>query len=205
MMRSIAASYVSFAPVRVSRRLRFLVTVLGILSLPGLALVHGAEAGVLTGSVSNTATGNLLEGARIELPQLGLSALTDNTGRYVLSGVPAGTHDVVASYIGLDASRVQVTVTAGQRAVRDFDLSSGIYLLDAFKVTGEREGSAAAITAHERGRGGDPAAGRGGKSQRRESRRRLHDPGHRAGAEHNHAGRGAAHESGRAEPRDEHQ
>jgi iron complex outermembrane recepter protein len=104
-------------------------------------------SGTLTGSVSNTATRNLLEGARIELPQVGLSALTDNTGRFVLAGVPAGTHDIVVSYIGLDTERSQVVVAAGQRAMVDFELTSGIYTLDAFKVTGEREGDALAITA----------------------------------------------------------
>src|SRR5215212_5487180 len=111
------------------------------------SIVHAADSGTVSGSVSNTATGNLLEGARLELPQLGLTALTDETGRFVFSNVPVGTHDVVASYIGLDPVRAQVTVTAGQRAVRDFDLTTGIYKLDAFKVAGEREGGAAANTA----------------------------------------------------------
>ena len=110
--------------------------------------MRAADAtGTLSGFVSNTATGNLLEGARVELPQLGLSALTDLTGRYVLTGVPAGTHEVVALYTGLDPMRTQITVGAGDRTVRNFDLTSGIYQLDAFKVTGEREGGAAAITA----------------------------------------------------------
>ena len=31
---------------------------------------------------------------RVEIPQLGLSTLVDKTGRFVLSGVPAGTHQV---------------------------------------------------------------------------------------------------------------
>src|SRR4051812_4319982 len=106
-----------------------------------------AETGVVTGTVSNTATGNLLEGAKVEVPQLGVTALTDNTGRFVLTGLPAGTHDVMVSYIGLDTTRGQVTLTAGQRAVRDFSLTTGIYQLDAFKVMGEREGDALAITA----------------------------------------------------------
>ena len=44
---------------------------------------------------------------------LGLVALADNTGRYVLSSVPAGTHEVVASYLGLDAARSSVVVGAG--------------------------------------------------------------------------------------------
>lgn len=38
-----------------------------------------AASGVLTGTVSNTATRNLLEGARVELPALGVAALTDHT------------------------------------------------------------------------------------------------------------------------------
>ena len=106
-----------------------------------------ATSGSVTGFVSNNATGNLLEGARISVPQLGLTVLTDITGRFVLPHVPVGTHEVVASYIGLDSTRASIDVTAGQQVVRNFDLTSGIYQLDAFKVTGEREGGAAAITA----------------------------------------------------------
>jgi len=105
------------------------------------------SAGAVSGAVSNQATGNLLQGAKVEIPALGLSTLVDETGRYVLSGVSAGTHEVVVSYIGLDTVRAQVAVAAGQRATRDFDLTTGIYKMDAFKVTGEREGGAAAITA----------------------------------------------------------
>ena len=137
-----------------TQRLAALSGILAILLLPIRAAQDDrspvnpqAASGVLTGTVSNTATRNLLEGAKVELPALGVSVLTDNTGRFVITGIPAGVHEAVASYIGLDPSRAQVTVTAGQRAVRDFDLSTGIYTLDAFKVTGEREGDAAAITA----------------------------------------------------------
>ncbi len=114
------------------------------------AAAFGAESAntaTITGNISNVATRNLLEGARVELPQLGLSALSDKTGRYVLSGVPAGTHEIVVSYIGLDPMRAEVAVAAGQRAIRDFDLTTAIYTLDAFKVTGEREGDALALTA----------------------------------------------------------
>jgi len=38
----------------------------------------------------------------------------------------------------------EVTITAGQRAVQNFDLTTGIYQLQEFRVTGEREGGAAA-------------------------------------------------------------
>jgi iron complex outermembrane receptor protein len=111
--------------------------------VPGL---RAAEAGAISGNVSNLATGNMLEGVRVEIPSLGLRTLTDGTGRYVFTNVPAGTHEIVASYIGLDAARTSVTVGPGGRPVQNFELTSGIYKLETFKVTGEREGNAAMIT-----------------------------------------------------------
>ncbi|MFM9090738.1 MAG: carboxypeptidase regulatory-like domain-containing protein [Verrucomicrobiota bacterium] len=80
-----------------------------------------APTGTLSGVVSNSATGNLLEGARVEAPALGLATLTDQTGRYVLNGLPAGTHEITVTYIGLDRARTTVEVPAGARAARDFD------------------------------------------------------------------------------------
>lgn len=123
------------------------------LAIVGLAFslsfspAQAAESATVIGNVSNIATGNLLQGARVEIPQLGLSTLSDSTGHYVLAPIPEGTHEMVVSYTGLDGMRSPVTVTGGQRVVRNFDLTAGIYQLDAFKVTGEREGAAVAITA----------------------------------------------------------
>ena len=108
--------------------------------------VAAAETASLSGTVRNIATGNALESARVEVPTLGLSTLTDPTGRFVFSSLPAGTHGVVVSYIGLDSTRTDVAIAAGERAVRDFSLTSAIYQLAEFRVTGEREGDAAAIT-----------------------------------------------------------
>jgi TonB-dependent receptor len=119
-----------------------------IVSVSLQAQTADPATGAISGNVSNAATGNLLEGARAEIPSLGLAALTDNTGRFVLTGVPPGAHEVVVSYIGLDAVRRQVTIMGGQRMTQDFELTTGIYKLDQFKVVGEREGDAAAITAH---------------------------------------------------------
>ncbi|MFM9091679.1 MAG: carboxypeptidase-like regulatory domain-containing protein, partial [Verrucomicrobiota bacterium] len=111
-----------------------------------LAPVLGAQTGTVSGTVSNIATGNNLEGARVEIARLGLVALSDNSGRYVLAGVPAGDHEVLATYIGLDPVRVAVSVGAGASVARNFEMTTGIYKLEAFKVTGEREGNAAMIT-----------------------------------------------------------
>ena len=117
------------------------------LSLSLLLSLSALHAATLTGNISNVATGNLLEGAQVAVPSLGLSTLTDNTGRYVLPSLPAGTHEVVVTYVGLDPARTTVTVNDSASTTRNFDLTSVVYKLDAFKVTGEREGGAAAITA----------------------------------------------------------
>ncbi len=113
------------------------------LALSGLR----ATAATISGNVSNLATGNLLQGARVEIPALGVSALVDETGRYILPSVPAGTHELVVTYLGLDSQRAVVAVTADQTATRNFDLTTGIYKLEQFKVKGEREGDASALTA----------------------------------------------------------
>jgi iron complex outermembrane receptor protein len=126
---------------------RFLPLTLSLLLSLSAFSVPAALAATLSGNVSNLATGNLLEGAQVSVPALGLSTLTDNTGRYVLPALPAGPHEVVVSYLGLDPVRATISVSDSAPASRNFDLTTGIYKLDAFTVAGEREGGAAAITA----------------------------------------------------------
>ena len=123
------------------------LTLFSVFVTAALRAADATSTSILTGTVSNVATGNLLEGARVEIPALGVSALTDNTGRYVLSALPAGSHEIVVSYTGLDSARAAVAISAGASAARNFDLTAAIYKLEAFKVAGEREGGAAAITA----------------------------------------------------------
>ena len=115
--------------------------------LGALAPTVFAATGSISGNVGNAGTGRLLEGAKVELPKLGLSTLTDQTGRFSLREVPAGSHEIVATYLGLDPLAATVVVASGGRATRDFDLTTGVYKLTAFTVTGEREGNAAALTA----------------------------------------------------------
>jgi hypothetical protein len=138
--------------VPVIRRLALLsgLCVASLLLIPSRSVAQTAsssERGTVVGTVSNAGTRNLLEGAKIEAPKLDLSALTDNTGRFVLLGVPVGDVELVVSYLGLDTQRQQLHVAAGQRAVQNFDLTTQVYKLGEFRVTGEREGNALALTA----------------------------------------------------------
>lgn len=104
-----------------------------------------AANGVVTGTVINKNTGNGLIGARVEIPTLNLSALVDDTGRYLINNVPPGSHEVVVTYTGLDAQRETVVVSAGQAVKRDFTMASAVFLLDTFRVASEKEGLSAAM------------------------------------------------------------
>jgi hypothetical protein len=113
---------------------------------------HAAEnkaptsaAGVIVGTVTNKATGNGLIGAKVEITALNLSAFVDNTGRYLLNA-PAGTHELLVTYTGLDSQTIPVVVSSGQPAVRDFVLTSSVMMLDAFKVASIKEGLSSAMT-----------------------------------------------------------
>lgn len=102
--------------------------------------------GSLAGVVSNTATGRLLEGATVEVKGTDRRVLTDNTGRYLISGLAAGSYEVVAFYTGLLTARENVQLAAGGLTTQNFDLTAEVYRLDRFVVAGEREGNAASIT-----------------------------------------------------------
>lgn len=123
----------------------FLCIVFG--GIAGSSLQAQGVQGVVEGYVANAATGDLLDGATVSLPGLGRVALTDQTGRYILVGLPPGVHAVVVTYTGLDTLRSSVDVGSEGKVIRNFDMTTGVYQLEPFKVAGEREGNAAAITA----------------------------------------------------------
>jgi TonB-dependent receptor len=116
--------------------------------LPALAAAGALPAqdtGRLAGIVRNSDTGRVLEGASATIAAAGLQTLTDELGGFVFRDLPAGEHLVMFSYTGVDPVYKTALVTAGAEARLDVEMSSQIYKLPAFTVTGEREGNAAAI------------------------------------------------------------
>lgn len=97
----------------------------------------------ITGQVSNAATKNFLQGAVVALEGTDQMVVTDFEGRYQLRGVTATSPILQVSYSGLDPTRVPVVLQADV-TVRNIELTSSIYTLDPFTVTGAREGVAKA-------------------------------------------------------------
>jgi hypothetical protein len=112
---------------------------------PASASASAQSTGTVTGQVSNAAASVFLEAAVVEAVGTGRSVLSDREGGYELT-LPAGTATLTITYTGLERQTVTATVPAGGRVVRNVELSSGVYKMDPFTVSGPREGSAAAIT-----------------------------------------------------------
>ncbi len=109
-----------------------------------------ALAAVISGTVNNKNTQKYLDRAVVEVSGTSFRTLTTPDGRFSLSGLPAGTHTVTATYTGLDPVSQTVTVTEEQAATVSFELTSDVYELDALVVTSTIEGTAAAINQQRR-------------------------------------------------------
>jgi hypothetical protein len=115
-----------------------------VLAAPGWA--GEAGRGSLAGRVSNADTKVYLDGVVVAIAGGGLATVTDTEGRFTFEAVPAGAHQLVTSYLGLDGQRTPVGVRAGERTEVAIELRSSVYKMDSFIVSGEREGNAASIT-----------------------------------------------------------
>ena len=110
-------------------------------SLLLLAAPLGAqENGTVTGSV--TADGSGAESAQIVLSQTETGAqyggLANQSGRYNVVAVPAGSYDVSVQLIGFTAEPQRIVLEAGATAVVDFAMVSSAVSLGGIEVLAER-------------------------------------------------------------------
>jgi TonB-dependent receptor len=117
-------------------------------SLLALAL-HAAPAlaqGILTGSVVDASNGLNITGATVRIDSLRREALTDRSGRFILAGLPAGSHTVRVRYLGYAPVDQVVTITDGGRSAVAFRIAPATTTLGAVLVTEARTGQAAALS-----------------------------------------------------------
>jgi len=118
----------------------------------GPSSASNRAASTVAGRVSNAATHANLEGAVVRVEAQGIAVTTERGGTFQLP-LPAGNHTLTVSYTGLETETASVSVPAGQTVRRDFALTSDIYRLNPYTVTGEREGNALAITLQRESQG----------------------------------------------------
>ncbi len=117
--------------------MKSLIALLGAL-LWGAAMAH-AQPASLSGFVKDAATGETLLLANVILAGTGQGAATNNAGYYTLTGLAPGAYTVVASYIGYQEFREEITLAPGERRRLDINLAPGGLLTDEIVVTAERE------------------------------------------------------------------
>ncbi len=116
-----------------------------------------AATGSIEGRVQNAASGDYLNNARVSLAGTDLVALTDESGTFRLTGVPAGPATVRVRFAGFTEQTVPVTVIAGRTTPQDFvlggpvrpDAPGATVKMDAFTVQSKKETDAAAIAVNE--------------------------------------------------------
>lgn len=118
-----------------------------------LGFAQAPATGIVEGRVLNTTNGKYLENVRVTVEGTQLETLTDKFGQYRLLGVPVGTANIRAVYIGLPPATTAIAVTAGQTATQDFNLGGAaggdLLKLDAFVVASNRDLNNTAIAINE--------------------------------------------------------
>jgi TonB-dependent receptor len=124
-------------------RLRQLTVVaLSALLLPAAA---SAQQGSVTGTVTDALTGFTLSGATVQIESLGRGAITNESGRFALLGLPAGSHTISVAYLGYGVATQSVNVQAGEVINVDIAMEREAIALEGLQVTGQRAGQAAAL------------------------------------------------------------
>lgn len=124
----------------VSRRLQLLVY-LGIAIFVARPAA-GQATGTVTGAVRSAETGAPLIAAVVQVMSADggrvASSITNPSGRYVITSVPAGSYTVRVTTTGFETTESPVTIGAGQSATVDFNLTPQAIDLDPVTVTASR-------------------------------------------------------------------
>ena len=83
----------------------------------------GSQRGTVAGTVRNASTSQPISGVTVSVRGLSRSATTNNSGVYSIADVPAGTVTLDVSAAGFTTQSAQATVTAGQTATANVNLT----------------------------------------------------------------------------------
>ncbi|MGA0555300.1 carboxypeptidase-like regulatory domain-containing protein [Larkinella sp. VNQ87] len=116
------------------------ITALLILVLGLTWLAHGQTTAILTGYVTDAATGKPLPFANVYVNGSMRGATTDEKGYYTLAGLPLGTVEIAVSFVGYQsiAQKIRFENVSPQKA--NFRLEPSVHLLDAVTVRGNPKG-----------------------------------------------------------------
>ncbi|MEE9463939.1 MAG: TonB-dependent receptor, partial [Candidatus Neomarinimicrobiota bacterium] len=103
-----------------------------------LPMIVLAQTGMVTGTVTDSETGDALAGANVVIVGTTLGAAADADGNYSIANVSTGMATVTASVIGYESDSRTVTVTEGGTATANFTLAPSAIMLSGLEILASR-------------------------------------------------------------------
>ena len=100
---------------------------------------------VLTGTVTDAATGDALIGATVRIEGTAVGAATDLNGAYRIARAPSGPQVVLVSYLGYVEQRIEADLPEGGTRRLDVELALDVIVGEGVEITAQAEGQVAAI------------------------------------------------------------
>ncbi len=99
----------------------------------------GQQTASVSGYISNAKTGETLISANLAIADSPKGSSTNTSGYYSLTNLSPGTYVIVATYIGFQQYRQEITLEAGENRRLDIELEPEGYQLDEVVVESEQE------------------------------------------------------------------
>ena len=111
-----------------------------IISMVFYSMLTAGNTGKIAGEIIDKETGEPLPGAEIFLTDTYLGAATDENGFFYIIGIPPGTYELQASYVGFHKLTIQnVIVQVDLTTSIDVELESELIESPAIVITAEKE------------------------------------------------------------------
>ncbi len=106
-----------------------------VLNLLFLSFAY-AQSGTLTGTVTDSDTGETVPGANILVTELERGVASDMDGNYEITDIPVGTYTLSVSFVGYQSYTESFQIQANETTVLNVELTSGAIGLDEVVVSG---------------------------------------------------------------------
>ncbi|WP_080057927.1 carboxypeptidase-like regulatory domain-containing protein [Spirosoma aerolatum] len=113
-----------------------IVWLTALLFLGSFRLAHGQPTAILIGAVVDATTGKPMPFANVYINGSTRGAVTDEKGTYTLTGIPPGTVEIVASFVGYQSDKRTVRFDNTSPQTANFRLKANEQTLDAVTVKG---------------------------------------------------------------------
>jgi TonB-dependent receptor len=107
--------------------------------------VQAQQTGTITGTVTDSQTGEVLPGSNVVIQGTYIGSSTDSKGQFILKNVPTGEQILVFSFLGFETKAVEVDVQAGTAIDVTTSLQSNFIEMEGISVSGIRQGQANAL------------------------------------------------------------